>query len=151
MLPRSLNIDMEDYLKYYAIVKHLSNFQLVWSGYLGTAVLSDVISLSFGKFLLLGHQTMHRFNQCSMIFFSCGTWIQEFISGVWWYRAWLFAPDWAFPEMLKSVYQEVPFLVDKITRLQDMMPKVLIPWECTVKNCSVKTWLFLIVAIRPLQ
>ena len=47
----------------------------------------------------------------------------------------------------ERVFLEVTFSIDKISRLQDLMLKVFISLECTVKRLLYRTWIFLIGAI----
>lgn len=62
--------------------------------------------------------------------------------GVWLHKGWLTVPDGVFPKEWKRVFLEVSFPIDEVPRLQEVMFKVFISWEHSVKNALPQAWIF---------
>ena len=144
-------IETGDHLKCYVIIKGLATkFQLTWSGHLGQAVLSDSLCLSSRKSSLLSQQKTCKSGQSLVFSLSVLYESKSLLPGVWQHKGWLAVSDKDLSREVKEKLLQMSFLISKISSCEVWCLKSS-PLNGTLwKNCSIKTWLFFIEAIRPL-
>ena len=109
-------------LKHNVIITDLTTyFQQAWSIHVRKTVSSDVVCFSSGKCLLSSSQMMGRSSQCLVFSLGVSHESKSLFLGVWWHKGWIAVSDKVLFNKGKTVLLKVSFLVDEISRLQNVI------------------------------
>ena len=75
-----------------------------------------------------------RFSQGLVLFWDVSCEMKSLFPGVWQHKGWLAVPESGLSSEIKWDSLEVSFLVNEISKVQDMMLKVFISWEGSVRR-----------------
>ena len=67
-----------------------------------------------------------------MLFLDVSCEMKSLFPGVWQHKGWLAVLERGLPSGVKRVFLEVFFSMEEISRIQGMMLKVFISWDCSV-------------------